>query len=232
MPLEDSTSVFDFEGRPSDSPLVEAIWSTRSLDDGSFVSSADTYWEMVIARYRGELSITMRGPETQAKRASFHKDTEFFGIVFKHGSFMPHLPVSRLVNEDVHLPKAVTGAFWLHSAAWEMPSFETADDFVARLVREEMLVFDPVVGAVLENRPLDMSLRTVQRRFLRATGLTRGTFDQIERAKQAAALLQKGASIADAIFQAGYADQPHLTRSLKRFMGHTPGQILQPGSAE
>jgi hypothetical protein len=145
---------------------------------------------------------------------------------------MPHLPVSRLVNEDVNLPKAVNGAFWLYSAAWELPTFETADDFINRLVREEILVFDPVVEGVLENRPLDMSLRTVQRRFLRATGLTRGTFDQIERAKQATNLLQKGGSIADAIFQAGYADQPHLTRSLKRFVGHTPGQILQPGSNE
>jgi AraC-like DNA-binding protein len=77
-----------------------------------------------------------------------------------------------------------------------------------------------------------MSLRTVQRRFLRATGLTRGTFEQIKRAQQAATLLQKGISIADAIFQAGYTDQPHLTRSLKHFVGHTPGQILQPDSAK
>ncbi len=232
MPMEDSNSIFDFEGRPSDSPLVETVWRTRSLDDGSFMSTAETYWEMVICRCQGKLFITMRGPETQARRAPFEKDTEFFGIVFKHGAFMPHLPVSRLVNEDVTLSAAANGRFWLHSAAWELPSFETVDAFIARLVRQEMLVFDPVVEAVLENRPLDISLRTAQRRFLRATGLTRGTFEQIKRAKQATTLLQKGASIADAIFQIGYADQPHLTRSLKRFVGYTPGQISQPDSAD
>jgi AraC-like DNA-binding protein len=230
--MEDSASVFDFEDRSSDSPLVETVWRTYSQSEGTFVSTAETHWEMVVSRYKGELTITMRGPETQAKRASFSKDTEFFGIVFKHGSFMPHLPVSDLVDEDVELPKAANGSFWLHSAAWELPNFETVDDFIARLVREEMLVFDPVVEAVLQNRPLDMSLRTVQRRFLRATGLTRGTFEQIERAQQAANLLQKGSTIADAIFQAGYADQPHLTRSLKHFVGYTPGQIFQPDSAE
>ena len=230
--MEDSTSVFDFEDRSSDSPLVETVWRTYSQRDGSFVSTAETHWEMVVSRYKGELTITMRGPETQAKRALFSKDTEFFGIVFKHGTFMPHLPVSDLVNEDVELPKAANGGFWLHSAAWELPNFETVDEFIARLVREEMLVFDPVVEAVLQNRPSDMSLRTVQRRFLRATGLTRGTFEQIERAQQAANLLQKGSTIANAIFQAGYADQPHLTRSLKHFVGYTPGQIFQPGLAE
>jgi AraC-like DNA-binding protein len=88
-----------------------------------------------------------------------------------------------------------------------------------------------LVRAVLANRPLDISSRTVQRRFLRATGLTRGTFEQIERAKQATTLLQKGSSIADATLVAGYADQPHLTRSLKRFVGFTPAQIYRADSA-
>jgi AraC-like DNA-binding protein len=73
---------------------------------------------------------------------------------------------------------------------------------------------------------------TCQRRFLRATGLTRGIVDQIERAHQAVALLEQGVSIADAYYHVGYADQPHLTRSLKRFIGQTPGQILRPGQSE
>jgi AraC-like DNA-binding protein len=74
---------------------------------------------------------------------------------------------------------------------------------------------------------VELSLRSVQRRFLRATGLTYGTLDQIERAREAATLLEQGISIADAVYYAGYADQPHLTRSLKRFVGQTPGQILR-----
>lgn len=225
--MEDRNTYFNFEIRPSASPLVEAVWRTESERTGAFTSTAETHWEMVVTRIAGELTITMRGPETKTKPAPFPKGAEFFGIIFKYGTFMPHLPVNKLVDEEVNLPQASRGAFWLHGASWELPNFENADVFINRLVREEMLVFDPVVEAVLENQPVDMSLRTVQRRFLRATGLTRGTFDQIERAKQAAALLQKGTSIADAIFQVGYADQPHLTRSLKRFVGQTPGQIMQ-----
>lgn len=230
--MEDSRKYFNFEVRPSDSALVESVWRTQSEHEGAFISTAETHWEMVVSRYKGELTITMRGPETKAKQAPFPKNAEFFGIIFKHGTFMPHLPVSTLANEEVNLPPAANGAFWLHSAAWELPNFENADDFINHLVRAEMLVFDPVVEAVLENRPLDLSPRTVQRRFLRATGLTRGTFEQIERARQAVTLLQKGTPIADATFQTGYADQPHLTRSLKRFIGFTPAQIYQPASVE
>jgi AraC-like DNA-binding protein len=65
----------------------------------------------------------------------------------------------------------------------------------------------------------------VERRVSRATGLTRGVIGQIQRAERAAGLLGRGVSPADVAGQAGYADQPHLTRSLARFMGRTPTQI-------
>lgn len=59
----------------------------------------------------------------------------------------------------------------------------------------------------------------------RATGLTRGAIGQIRRAERAAGLLGRGVSPLDVAGQLGYADQPHLTRSLKRFAGRTPSQI-------
>jgi methylphosphotriester-DNA--protein-cysteine methyltransferase len=61
---------------------------------------------------------------------------------------------------------------------------------------------------------------------LRATGLTQDAIRQIERARRAADLLDRGESIAETVARAGYADQAHLTRSLKRFVGETPGQIV------
>jgi methylphosphotriester-DNA--protein-cysteine methyltransferase len=69
-------------------------------------------------------------------------------------------------------------------------------------------------------------LRTAQRHFLRTTGLTHGAVRQIERARRATTLLQDGVSILDAVHEAGYFDQPHLTRSLKHFIGRTPAQIM------
>jgi methylphosphotriester-DNA--protein-cysteine methyltransferase len=49
---------------------------------------------------------------------------------------------------------------------------------------------------------------------------------QIERARYATLLLRCGVSIPDAAHQAGYFDQPHLTRSIKQFIGHTPAELL------
>ena len=49
----------------------------------------------------------------------------------------------------------------------------------------------------------------------------------MKRAQQATALLTQGISIPDTMYEVGYFDQPNLTRSLKRFIGYTPAQIIR-----
>ena len=221
---------FIFKGRPSDSPFVEAIWSTQSDQADSFISTAATQCSMVVTEYRGHLSLTVRGPETKASEAAIPPDAQFFGINFKLGTFMPDFPAINLVDTQSIFPPAASRSFWLKGAAWEIPNFDNADVFLDRLARQGLLTREPLVDAALKGQLPDVSLRSVQRRFLRATGLTHGFVVQIERAHRALALLQKGASILDTVDEAGYADQPHLTRSLKRLVGQTPAKILKIGA--
>jgi len=191
------------------------------------MSQATYHWEMVVTRQQGNISVVMRGPETKASPAPVPHEADIFGIVFKLGTFMPHLPLPHLVDAPALLPLACFKSFWLHGATWELPDFDNADTFVQRLERENMLLHDPLVSAALQGQIKDVSLRSVQRRFVHATGLSQGSIYQIDRARHARTLLQQGISILDTVEQAGYADQPHLTRSLKRFMGQTPAQILR-----
>ncbi len=223
---------FIFEARPSDSSFVDTIWRTHSEGGGSFTSLADSHWGVVVTRQNGKTYLTVRGPETKAMPAPVPENAEFFGIVFKLGTFMPHLPARNLVDGETNLPEATSKSFWLHGASWHFPDFDTADTFADRLVREGLLVREPIVEAVLQGYPRALSIRSVRRRFLRATGLTHGAVFQIERARQAVALLQQGISILDTVEQAGYFDQPHLTRSLKHFIGQTPAQIVRLNRSE
>jgi len=159
-------------------------------------------------------------------------DAEFFGIIFKHGTVMPYLPADALVDGDVDLPDASSKSFWLNGSAWQFPNYGNADTFVDRLVREGLLVCDPIVGSVLRGEPQELSPRSVQRHFLYATGLTQGSIRQIERARQATLLLQGGVSILDTVDLTGYADQAHLTRALKYLIGKTPTQIIRKSEPE
>jgi AraC-like DNA-binding protein len=188
---------------------------------------------MVITTFNGKTMITARGPETKASEADFPADAEFFGITFKLGSFMPHLPLRSLLDrQHATLPEASSNSFWLHGSAWELPTFENADVFVDRLVRQGILVRDPVVEAAIQGHTPDMSIRSLQYRFLRATGLTYKTIQRIERARFAVSLFEQGTPISDTAFELGYFDQAHLTNSLKRFVGRTPAQIAQKSKVE
>jgi len=190
------------------------------------LSVAVSHWEMVINHIEGKISLTVRGPETAPTLAFCPANGEWLGIQFKLGVLMPHLPVSALVNHAVDLPGASSQSFWLDGSAWQCPTFENADVFVERLVREGLLVREPVVEAALQHQQTAVTQRSVQRRFLRAMGLTHGAVAQIARARRATRLLQQGTSILDTVEVAGYYDQPHLTKALKRLIGQTPAQLL------
>ena len=90
-----------------------------------------------------------------------------------------------------------------------------------------MIARDPIFDAVIHKRPQTLSLRSTQRHFLGATGMTYSTWLQIERARHATNPLREGVSILDTVYQAGYFDQPHLTRSLIRRIGQTPAEIIR-----
>lgn len=224
--LQRATQLFDFETRPLDLPYIENVWRTRSEPAEAFISVAVSHWEMVVTRQRGRTYISVRGPETKASIAPIPEHAEFLGIQFRLGTFMPHLPARQLVDGSLDLPAATGRSFWLHGSAWDLPGFDDAEVFVRRLIRQGLLVHDPLVEAALQGHTTDRSERSVQRRVVQATGLTQRTIRQIVRAQQAADLLDKGVGIAETVTLTGYADQAHLTRSLKRFMGQTPGQIV------
>jgi hypothetical protein len=157
---------------------------------------------------------------------SYTAGAELLWIKFKLGAFMPHLPMREILDKETILPSAAHRSFWLHGSAWQCPDYDNTETFVDRLVRNHVLVRDPVVTAVAHGHPPEMSSRTVRHRFVRATGLTHSHIRQAERAQRAAALLEQGASILDTVYEAGYFDQPHLTRALKRFIGKTPAQHI------
>ncbi|HKD75977.1 MAG TPA: helix-turn-helix domain-containing protein [Ktedonobacterales bacterium] len=221
------------EGRSSDSPYVEAIWRGRADGEYAPICPADGRWNMVLLRQQsGIAQIYIEGPITRAKPKLHGEGTEWIAIKFKLGAFLPHLPIIDLVNGAEILSEATTTSFRLHGSRWQFPGFDDVEMLVDRLVRDDALFYDPVVDAALHGQPQELSSRTLRRRFLLATGLTRKVHEQIERAQQAAALLEQGVPIGNAAFQVGYADQSHMARSLKLYYGQTPAQIARMSESE
>ena len=221
-----TTAALVFEDRESDSPLVERVWRSRSEGAGTFLSVAQPHCELVVTRHQGRVRMTVRGPETRPTAAHCPADGEWIGIRLSIGTWLRAYPAPMVRDRrDVHLADVGRHSFRLDNGAWEYPTFENAESLVARLARAGLLVRDPAIPATLAGDMHALSRRSAQRHFLLATGMTRQAYHQVLRARYAARLVRSGTAIVEAVHQAGYFDQAHLTRSFGRLIGETPARI-------
>ena len=210
---------------------LEGIWTAACDSPTDFSSLAKVNPMIAFARIAGTTTVHLRGPETKATMMSCPPDTEFFGAELRLGAYMRPFPPAQLANlQDEVLPTLPDGRILLDNQAWEMPTPQNVDVFIDHLERAGLLAFDPLVEELRSGDAVgNLSERTAQSRFVRAVGLSRRDLRVIERARHAARLLRAGLSIADVVREAGYYDQPHLTRSLRKLIGHTPAALAGGG---
>ena len=218
----------EFDDRTSSSPYIERVWRCWSRSGGPFLSMAEGNIELVVTRLPGFVAVTLRGPVSRGSLIECPPHGEWLAIRFSLGTYLPRIPTAKLMDHhDVQLPVLPNGRFWFSGLSWELPGYDNAEDFVARLASGGIIARTHAADAAVEGDEDWMSRRTVQRHFLRATGMTFTSFQRIERARHAAALLTSGRSILDVTFDAGYFDQAHLTRSVKQLIGMTPARLAR-----
>lgn len=213
-----------FLTRSSDSPLVEAVTHWIIGTDESSIAAPDGCWDLVVLKQDGQTNILLTGQTTTAVPLHFAPGDEILTISFKASVFLAFVPSLTLLDQAFLLTK-IGSSFRLASDVFEIPTFENADSFARSLMHKGHLCQNEVVKALLTAEPPAYSLRSIQRQFLQTTGMTYKYFRQIQRARQAAALLQTGNSAIDVAYETGYADQSHMSRSLKRILGQTPTVI-------
>ncbi|TDE42557.1 AraC family transcriptional regulator [Nonomuraea mesophila] len=127
----------------------------------------------------------------------------------------------------VQLPDTSRRTFRLDGTRWETPGPDDAEALVEGLVRTGIVVRDLLSVEVLRGHRPAVSVRTAERRFRAATGLTQGTVRRIERARTAAQLLAGGDPAADVVAKLDYFDEPHLARALRSYVGRTIRQLRE-----
>jgi hypothetical protein len=189
------------------------------------MSEAAAHWEMIVIRSERPTCLMIRGAETRATIANCPEGSSLTIIRFRPGTFMPHLPMTYLVDQEIIAKSAGKNTFWLGSNVYEYPTFENIEVFADKLVKTGQIAKDEIVTNSLAGNPPPVSLRHVQRRFHASTGMSFDKIRQINRIDKIVESLSKGSSIMDAVLLGEYADQPHLTRALKHYRGYTPAQL-------
>lgn len=207
---------------------MERVWRSWSVAGGRFVSVATTNLEFVVSQVEGRTLAIFRGPETRPTMADCPADGAWVAIRFRPGVHLSACPTTALMDHRIlAMPVGADGRFAFLGLDWELPTFENAEAFVARLARLGALKRDEAVEAAIAADQLRLTPRSVQRRFLKATGMSFTHLRQVHRARTAATLLRSGRSILDTAFDCGYFDQAHLTRSLRAYVGQTPATIAR-----
>lgn len=213
------------------SPVIEAVTHTTFSEDGSTQFRPDGCWDFAILKSAHGTRVLRTGLTTSAVTHHYAAGDEILSIAFKASSYMSLMPAEEMRDQGVVLDAIGRDRFSLGSEVFEIPTFETVDSFVHKLLRRGVVEDNRLVASVVSGHPMAMTERTMQRHFLKTTGVTYKTFTQIERAQKAIALLQQGRPAADVAFALGYSDQPHLIRSVKAIMGQSPRQIAGAGES-
>ena len=216
---------FTYEDKQVDSLFIDKIWHTYTTSDGVYTANLDGNWDIIITKSPQFLSVVVNGIGKVAVKVPYVAGIESIGIALKPGVFLRDHKGKDIVDSQRTLAEGKIDYVEIDGKQFAIPDFESAEMFVKELADSGILLVDQIVSAFSEQKSNLSSERTLRRHVSSTTGLTPHFLNQIQKAKFANNLLRKGVPIAQVALEAGYSDQAHMTKSVKKIMGRTPAQI-------
>ncbi len=216
---------YDFARRASPHPWIDSVWSFAFHDNGVYRATPDACWRLfqlltpgceprvVIV---GQRAVRVDVPHLAGERVIA---IAVAGHVHIAGETEPP------TGSEVRFMPVHGGEFEIKGLRFPLPTFETAEDIIERMASHRVLKSNLIVARALNDAANGMPKRTLQHHFKRTTGIGPKDFRQIRRAQEAVRRLKSGGSGADVAAELGYADQPHMIKSIKKIMGYLPSDI-------
>src|SRR4051794_5489738 len=221
---------------PGLEPFLACVWTSSPGPPGPVLPDGcvDVVWT--------GLSLVVAGPPTQVAHPVTAPEATKLGVRFRVGAAGAALgvPADELVDAAPPLadlwrgplePPRDLGAL-VRTVARRLPSPAELDPLV-RAAAVATARSEPGTAAAEIARSLGLSERQLLRRFRRAIGYGPRTFARVTRFQRFLALVQSDPSpdLARLAADAGYADQPHLTRECRRLADRTPLELIRAGAA-
>lgn len=215
-----------YEVIPSESPLINCTWRAIAENDDAYTDAANEYWSLGFVQHLdGTYSVDLFGPSLRPRILEGRAGEVYWGVECKAHITIKGIHKKSILNASITLP--VTGSLVnIGGHRYKIPMFDELEAFTDQLARDKIIVSNRQIFRALEGDEVGFSERSRQRHFVNTTGLTKKQIEQLKRARKAFYLLQNGHEPTDAAHLAGYADQSHMTRSLKLLRGETPARII------
>ncbi|MBW8843879.1 MAG: helix-turn-helix transcriptional regulator [Burkholderiales bacterium] len=188
----------------------------------------DGTWDLVFWQGCHGLMVLQTGQTDRVVQLPGEAGDRYFNIAFRPEVYMPKRPGVAMANQGHVHELAGPRDCLIDGERLVLPNFDNAEQFVLTLARRGLIEVDRLVLRARQSGWHRVDDRSLQRHSAHVTGLSPKKLQQIARADAAAALLSRGAKPADVAAELGYADQAHLTNSLRRLLDVTPSG-LKPG---
>lgn len=212
--------------RTSTHPLIDRVWETKNIEDGVYLATPDGAWDLIVMiQADGSKSMAIAGQATKSVHVPYQAGSGGVVVSFAPNAYLPHTPGEKLLDAMEFLPNTDEGHFEYQGHTFAFPTFENAEEIVNEMIIKGLIASDELIRSLRDGTPRAASTRAFQRHFLKATGLTQKQFQQIKRAQEAVTLLKEGKRPIEVAADAGYSDQPHLAKSLKKIMESKPSSV-------
>ena len=212
--------------RTSKSKFVASVWTCNTPIATTRTVLADPCISIALISHDGNREVILRGPETKPRNELLMAGYTCTTIRLRPGVILQGFPAQRFVDSSLLLPADTASRFWFEGVSLHFPGFDTAELLIDQLHNLGYLYHE---HSNTKNIRVANSLspRSYFRLIKRTTGLSPYQLHQLERIHQALRLLKHGVPATVVATELNFADQPHLTRAAKQFLGHTPKQLLR-----
>lgn len=211
--------------RSSELEPIASVWTGRASEITSRTVLADPCISIILVKSKTNAEVILRGPETKPRSEILIPGHTWTGIRLQPGVQLKNFPTQQFTNKFRALPADTNGRFQLAGTLLQFPSFNNAEQLV-----KQMYDLGCMSGKALNAQELPkqgMSPKSYSRFVKRNTGLSPYKLHQLQRMAEAFRLLRQGVPAATVASELGFADQAHLARAAKQFLGHTPRELLQ-----
>ena len=212
--------------RESDSAHISLVWWAEIDGDACYVDAANEVWGLAFGiNAAGEASAMLIGPSFEPRRLQLRYGDRWWGVELPAHVFVRGRSKAQLLGE-MHPLETDGRWFEFGGVRLAVPERGKLEDIVHTMIREGVLGVDDGVAAALAGQSVACSRRSLHRHTVHAAGMGMKKIEQLRRVRAAYSLLLNGMDLASAAYEAGFADQAHMTREFTRLAGSSPTRIL------
>lgn len=211
--------------RPSKSELVASVWMCKPTEITPRTVLADPCTSIILVKSNERTKIVLRGPETKPRNEHYMPDTTWIGIRLYPGVKLKNFPAQPYLDCSRPIKADNDGRFLFEGTLLSFQDFDNAEEFI-----EQMRDLGYVSGEAIDVQGVtraEMSTKAYSRYIKHNTGLSPYKLHQLHRMTKVFELIQDGVPLATIATNQGFADQAHLHRAVRQYLGHTPKELLR-----